>query len=64
MARAKTVTTRKFDMRLLEQVEARLEAAAAGITAEDWSPSPGSQCERCSLRQVCPAWAEGGPGFA
>ncbi len=64
MAPAKTVTTRKFDMALLEQVEARLEAAAAGIAVEDWTPKPGSQCERCSLRQICPVWAEGGPGFA
>jgi len=58
------VTTRKFDMGLLSHVEARLQLAAEGIRSEDWTPKPGTHCERCSLRQVCPAWAEGGPGFA
>jgi superfamily I DNA/RNA helicase/RecB family exonuclease len=64
MARTKGVTTRKFDMAGLDAVAARLEAAATGIMAEDWSPLPGPQCDRCGLRQLCPAWAEGGPEFA
>jgi RecB family exonuclease len=64
MAATKSVTTRKFDMALLGDVETRLEAVARGISAEDWTPTPGTLCERCSLRQVCPAWPEGGPGFA
>ena len=64
MKRAKSVTVRKFDMAGLAGVEARLEAAAVGIKAEDWSPQPGAQCGRCKLREICPAWAEGGPEFA
>ncbi len=63
MKEAKSVTIRKFDMEGLDAVEARLEAAARGIQAEDWSPSPGSQCTRCRLRELCPAWTEGGPEF-
>lgn len=64
MKQAKTVTIRKFDMNGLAEIEARLEAAAAGITAEDWSPQPGPRCGQCRLREICPAWAEGGPEFA
>jgi len=64
MAATKNVTTRRFNMTLLDDVETRLEAVARGIIAEDWTPTPGALCERCALRQVCPAWAEGGPGFA
>jgi len=63
MAKTKRVTTRAFDMDALGDVTARLEAAAAGIQAEVWSPTPGSQCDRCGLREVCPAWTEGGPEF-
>ncbi len=63
MKRAKSVTTRKFDMGQIEEVEARLEAAAAGIQAEEWSPRPGTQCSRCNLQQLCPAWTQGGDGF-
>ena len=64
MRSAKSVTTRKFDMGNLGEVEARLENVAAGIQSEDWAPSPGDQCERCSLRQICPAWTEGGPDYS
>jgi len=64
MKKAMSVTMRKFDMSGLDNVETRLEAAAAGIKAEDWSPLPGAQCVRCGLRELCPAWAEGGPEFA
>ena len=63
MSKSKRVTTRSFDMDALGDVTARLEAAARGIQAEDWSPTPGAQCERCGLREVCPAWTEGGPEF-
>ncbi|MDJ0663859.1 MAG: ATP-dependent DNA helicase [Acidimicrobiia bacterium] len=64
MKSAKSVTIRKFDMAGLTDIESRLEAAAAGIQSEDWSPQPGAQCGRCGLRELCPAWAEGGPEFA
>jgi len=60
----KRVATRRFEMERLDEVEERLTAAAKGIVAEDWTPAPGPHCERCSLRQICPAWPEGGPDFA
>ena len=63
MTKDKSVTTRSFDMARLGEVEARLTAVAAGIRNEDWTPQPGAHCERCSLRSLCPAWAEGGPDF-
>ncbi len=64
MKDAKSVTTRRFDMEALNDVAGRLEEAALGIKAEDWSPRPGTQCARCALREICPAWTEGGPEFA
>jgi RecB family exonuclease len=64
MDKAKGVTTRKFDMGLLGEVKSRLAEVAAGIRAENWTPLPGASCDRCALRRICPAWAEGGPGFA
>ena len=64
MAKNKKVATQKFKMEALEEVEARLTAIATGIQNEDWSPNPGPHCDRCGLRSVCPAWADGGPEFA
>jgi RecB family exonuclease len=64
MTTTKSVTTRSFDMAKLDEVEARLAAVATGIRDEEWTPRPGAHCERCSLRSLCPAWAEGGPGFS
>lgn len=63
MAKSKKVTTRKFKMERLAEVESRLSSIAAGIKDEDWSPNPGSHCDRCGLRTLCPAWADGGPEF-
>lgn len=63
MAKTKKTTTRDFDMRQLDDVRVRLDAAAAGITEEDWTPGPGNHCDRCALRSVCPAWPEGGLEF-
>lgn len=64
MKETKSVTVRTFDMDALDEVEARLESAAVGIQAEDWSPRPGTQCTRCGLREICPALTQGGPEFA
>ena len=64
MTSAKSVTTRSFDMARLPDVEARLKVVADGIRSEDWTPRPGTHCERCSLRTLCPAWSEGGPDFS
>lgn len=63
LAKAQRTTTRRFDMRRLEEVESRLTAAATGIIAEDWTPVPGNHCERCDLQRLCPAWPEGGARF-
>jgi superfamily I DNA/RNA helicase/RecB family exonuclease len=63
MANTKKVSVRKFKMEGLDEVEERLTAIANGIQSEDWSPNPGPHCDRCGLRAVCPAWADGGPEF-
>ncbi|MEA2000335.1 MAG: ATP-dependent DNA helicase [Actinomycetota bacterium] len=63
MTKAKSVTTRKIKMEGLGEVRTRLATIAAGIIKEDWSPTPGPQCERCGLRPLCPVWADGGPEF-
>ncbi len=63
MANNKKVAIRKFKMEGLGEVEERLSAIAIGIQNEDWSTNPGPHCDRCGLRAVCPAWADGGPDF-
>jgi superfamily I DNA/RNA helicase/RecB family exonuclease len=64
MTATKSIATRSFDMAKLNEVEARLQAVATGIRDEEWTPRPGTHCERCSLRSLCPAWTEGGPAFS
>jgi len=64
MANTKKVAARKLRMDELDEVEARLTAIAVGIRDEDWSPNPGPHCDRCALRPLCPAWADGGPEFS
>lgn len=63
LTNAKSVTTRRLEMAYLDDLEARFASIATGIKQEDWSPSPGPHCERCGLRPLCPAWADGGPEF-
>jgi hypothetical protein len=55
---------REFDPDELPGVQERLERAAAGIRAEDWRARPGSDCDRCRVRSVCPAQPEGREAFA
>jgi RecB family exonuclease len=57
--RAVNVTTRSLDTGRLDEVAGLMQQAAAGITAEDWTPVTGRQCERCPVRLVCPEWPEG-----
>lgn len=57
--RAKSLTTRAFDLGRLPEVRARLADAARGILDEIWEPVPGQHCERCPVRIVCPEWPEG-----
>jgi superfamily I DNA/RNA helicase/RecB family exonuclease len=58
------IATRSFDMANLDDVEARLAAAAEGVMSERWDPLPGDHCGRCPVRLVCPAWPEGRETFA
>lgn len=63
MAKGNKAVTRDFEMDRLEEIETRLTAIARGIQAENWQPTPGSHCDKCGLRPLCPAWAEGGADF-
>jgi superfamily I DNA/RNA helicase len=60
----RSIATRSFDMANLDAVEDRMTAVAIGISSEDWTPTPGTPCERCSLRILCPAMPEGKDAFA
>jgi RecB family exonuclease len=61
---AKSVTVRKLDLETLDQLEERLTGAATGILAESWDATPSDACDRCRVRQLCPAWPEGNEAFA
>lgn len=63
MAEQKKVATRQFKMELLGDVETRLHTIADGIKQENWEPQSGPHCDKCDLRPVCPAWADGGGDF-
>lgn len=62
--KAKSVTTRKFDLANLPLVETAMADAQRGIFGEDWTPIPGPGCDRCAVRSVCPEWPEGREAFA
>ena len=59
----KSILTRLLDIERLAEVGAALQAAATGIKDELWTATPGSQCERCPVRLVCPEWPEGQEAF-
>jgi superfamily I DNA/RNA helicase/RecB family exonuclease len=59
----KSILTRSLDIDRLEEVDAALNDAATGITSEQWTATPGSQCERCPVRLVCPEWPQGQEAF-
>ena len=59
----KSILTRLLDVDRLEEVDAALHDAAAGITNELWTATPGSQCERCPVQLVCPEWPQGQEAF-
>ena len=58
-APTKKVTVRRFGPDREAETKRRLEEIARLIHEEDWKPRPGRACERCDVRLVCPAWAEG-----
>jgi RecB family exonuclease len=63
-ARRTAVPVLGLDLGRLDELRDRLEEVAAAIRAEDWTPTPGDHCERCRMRQLCPAWPEGAEAFA
>jgi RecB family exonuclease len=59
----KSVSTRALDTSRMDEIEEALAAAAAGIVAEEWEPRPGTHCDRCPVKLVCPEWPEGQEAF-
>jgi RecB family exonuclease len=53
-----------FDPATLPLVEEAMRTVAAGIRAEDWTPTVSGDCERCPVRIVCPEWPEGRESFS
>ena len=60
---ARTLTTREFDMANLDAVRDRLAEVSLAIRAEDWTPTPHDRCDRCRVRQLCPAWPQGNEAY-
>ncbi len=59
----RSVATRRFDMANLDAVRAQLVAVSEQIAAEQWEPTPHDRCDRCRVRELCPAWPQGKEGF-
>jgi len=57
------MAVRSFNANNLANVTVKLGEVAGSILSEDWAPRPGSHCDRCTVRLVCPAWPEGREGF-
>jgi RecB family exonuclease len=57
--RTQKLTTRRFDLECLDEVEAEMTSVTSAIRDEDWSPVVGEGCRRCVFRLSCPAWPEG-----
>ena len=60
---SQSVAVRSLDMDLVEDIKVRLGSTADGIFAESWEPRVSTDCERCRVRQLCPAWPEGNEAF-
>jgi len=56
-------TYRPLDVTRLPEIREKLDAIASGIASENWEPRVSPDCERCSVRQVCPAFPEGREAF-
>ncbi len=59
----RSIATRSFDISNLDAIEERMAIVADGISNEDWTPTPGTACDRCDLRVLCPAMTEGKEAF-
>lgn len=57
--KSKSVTTRSVDIHQLDRVEERMRSVTADITAEEWAPKVGANCQNCAFLRSCPAWPEG-----
>lgn len=60
---SKSVTTRRFEIENLGDVQETMESVTRAIQSENWSPNVGRHCERCMFRLSCPAWPEGRGAF-
>jgi hypothetical protein len=59
----RSIAIRSFDAAHLGAIEDRMTAVAAGVSAEVWTPIPGTACDRCAVRVLCPAMPEGVEAF-
>lgn len=57
--KSKSVTTRSVDIHQLDRVEERMRNVTADISAEEWAPKVGANCQNCGFLRSCPAWPEG-----
>ena len=58
------IATRQLDMHRIDEVVDRLEGIAAAIRDEAFEPTPNKDCDRCTVRSVCPAFPIGREAFA
>jgi len=59
----RSLAIRRFDMSQLDIVRHLLAEVSRGVRAEDWKPTPHDRCDRCRVRQLCPAWPQGKEAF-
>jgi CRISPR/Cas system-associated exonuclease Cas4 (RecB family) len=59
-----SIGTRAFDMANLSTVRERMVEVTSAIHAEQFTPTPGPQCESCAVELVCPARQAGAEAFA
>ncbi|HEU4320060.1 MAG TPA: ATP-dependent DNA helicase [Acidimicrobiia bacterium] len=60
---AKSVTTRKLALHLLDEILDEMAAITREVRAENWDPQVSGDCKRCAFRRSCPAWVEGRGAF-
>lgn len=58
-----SVTTRSFDVGLLDEVRDDLVAIALAIRNQDFTPMPGDGCRTCPATSTCPAQPQGDEAF-
>lgn len=59
-----SIGTRSFDMTNLDLVKEQMIDVTNAIHAEQFSPTPGPQCDSCAIEIVCPARPAGREAFA